>query len=174
MRVGLYTIPATGTRFVSQILRDMGADYSRRHVGDPPPVPEWRRVLTVRHPYDTYLSHMHMGHSKTDAEFVSKWAHYIWKTQWMDAFYFPLDVKPENREVLIQDLMHFCDVPRTMDFIRSVEWSSKNYESDRDRSAQVPPSVRELLKFAVEWYEHYTVFFGARYRHPECMIGEKA
>lgn len=171
MRVGIYSIPATGTRFVSEYLRYIGADYSRRHVGDPPPCPEWRRILPVRNPYDCYLSHKHKGHTRSDAEFVSKWGSYIWRTQWMDAFYFPLDVPEANRLIMLQQCAQFCGIEPDLNKIWDFEWKQVG-KSERDRSKEVPEEIRNQLKFAHEWYEHYTVFWGKHIRHSNNMLGE--
>jgi hypothetical protein len=171
MRIGLYSIPATGTRFVASALSHIGADFSRRHVGYMPPVPEWRRVLPVRDPYECYLSHMHHGYSKTDSEFVSKWASYLWRTQWMDAFYFPIDTIPHNRQVVIQSLMTFCGKSFDGDVIDSFVWKNE-HASDRDRELEVPEHVKHQLAFAKEWHKHYTLFWGAKHRHAENMLGE--
>ena len=113
MRIGLYTIPATGTRFVSKYLRHIKADFSQRHVFTAATRPEWRRVLTVRHPHDCYLSQQ-IKFSHTDAEFVALWGQYIWRTQWMDAFYFPLDIPEINRRRVLQDLQSWCGKPFDM------------------------------------------------------------
>jgi hypothetical protein len=166
MRVGLYSIPATGTRFVASALSHLGADFSRRHVGVLPSVPEWRRIIPVRNPYDCYQSHMHHGFSDTDAEFIEKWANYLWRTQWMDAFYFPLDVPECNRAIVIQSLSDFCGLERDMDLINSFEW--KTIGKTEDKKEFEPPN----LEFAVEWYKHYTLHWGAKYRHSNNMISE--
>lgn len=171
MRVGLYTIPSTGTRFVSGFLRYIGADYSRRHVGDPPPCPEWRRVLTVRSPYQTYLSHKH-EHPKSDIDFVTLYANYIWRTQWMDAFYFALDVPEENRIGMLGELSKFCEIDPDWEKIKLFEWNFDKFKSTRDRSEKVPEHMFEHLAFAREWYAHYTVFWGKRIRHTNTMLGE--
>jgi len=167
MRVGLYSIPATGTRFVASALRHLGADYSRRHVGDVIRIPEWLRVLPVRNPYDCYCSHMHHGHSKTDAEFISKWAYYIWRTQWMDAFYFPLDVPEDNRRGVLQSLMSFCGLERDMSLIDSFQWEVIG-KTEHDLDGEI-----HGLGFAKEWYDHYTLYWGVHMRHSNNMIGEK-
>ncbi len=166
MRIGLYSIPATGTNFVQSALAHIGADFTRRHVGQPMSRPEWRRVLPVRNPYDCYQSHMHHGYSKSDAEFITKWAAYMWRTQWMDAFYFPLDVAICNREIVLQSLMDFCGVERNMDLIDSFDW--KPVYVTEDKREFEPPD----LEFAEEWHKHYTLHWGSKMRPSNNMISE--
>jgi hypothetical protein len=45
-------------------------------------------------------------------------------------------------------------------------------ESDRDRDEQIPEHMVAPLAFACEWYEHYTLNFGAHYRDSRNMNGE--
>ena len=156
---------------MSNYLRHIGADYSRRHVGDPPPCPEWRRVLTVRHPHEVYLSHRYKNPPQTDLQFLALYGNYIWRTQWMDAFYFPLDVPEADRRALLQGLQAWCGLERDMDLIDSFEWSAVG-KSKRDRSLEVPEHMIKPLEFAVEWYEYYKIFWGAKIRHTDNMIGE--
>jgi len=173
MRLGSYTIPHTGTRFVNGFMRKHGIKFSHRHVAAPRTVPEWRHILTVRNPYDAYLTHRHRYPSNSDVNFVAMWGHYIWRTQWQDAFYFALDVPPENRRVMVQNLVMFCGYTPNWEIIDEFVDAWKPIgESGRDRSEEVPEHMIKPLEFAYEWYKHYTVFWGPQFRFSDNTLGE--
>jgi hypothetical protein len=111
------------------------------------------------------------GKHRSDAEFVALYAQYIWRTSWMDAFYFPLDVPADDRRMLLQSLMEFCEIERDMDLVDSFKWNPVG-ESKRDRFLSIPEHMVEPLEFAREWYEHYTIHWGAKYRHANNTISE--
>lgn len=172
MKLGLYTIPHTGTRSIALFLRNCGIKFKQRHVNTPMTRPEWRRVLTVRHPHDCYLTHRRRYPSNTDVNFVAMWGHYIWRTQWMDAFYVALDCPRENRRMMMQELVQFCNGTPDFGVIDPFceEW--RKVGSTKERDEEFPEHMIEPLKFAVEWYEHYTVFWGARIRNSRNMLSE--
>jgi len=101
------------------------------------------------------------------------WASYIWRTQWQDAFYFALDVVEPNRQVMLEQLIRFCgynpDPTIIVPFCE--EWRPVG-ETDRDRAAEIPNHMIDLLEFAVEWYNHYTLFCGPRIRNAQTTLGE--
>ena len=89
----------------------------------------------------------------------------------MNAFYFPFAVTPCNQRIVIQSLMGYCGVKVDTELMDSFEWKVR-YKSDRDRSLEVPDEIKTQLEFAMEWHKHYTLFWGAKLRHPENMLGE--
>jgi len=159
--VGLYTIQATGTRFVSRFLEHIGAIYSRRHIDDPQPCFGLRRIVTVRDPIDLYLSHKGRleprKYTRSDLEFVSVFAEYIWNTSQMEAFYFPLDIDPQYRQQLLAECAAFCGREYAEDFL----WSNDE-ASGCANNAEISDEMRRHLQFAVNWYSQYTVFWGTR------------
>lgn len=173
LKLGVYTIPHTGTRFVTSFLKECGIEHNQRHVASPRTVPEWRRILTVRHPYDCYLTRKHRMPSESDESFIAMWGHYIWRTQWMDAFYVALDIPEENRRGMMQMLMTFCNETPDFDVIDPwcEAWKPVG-ESDRDRDEMIPEHMVAPLAFACEWYRHYTLNFGPYYRDSRNMLGE--
>ena len=171
VRVGLYTIPHTGTRFVMEILRHLGADVNQRHVNCDPVVPEHRKVLTLRHPHKVYLTHQYKYVKKTETEFISMYLEYLFRTEHMDAFYFPLEGAEDNREGVIQRLQAWCGLPTDYDKVRAFEW--KTVGASGRPETEVPPEMVEALKPAVEWYEHYMLNWGPHMRHPMNLIGDR-
>lgn len=170
LRIGLYTIPHSGTRFVSTFLRKADVDFTQRHVADPKTRPEWRHVLTVRHPYEVYKTFVHRMPDNNDVNFVAMWGHYIWRTQWMDAFYFPLDISQDRRRDLLRRLMMFCGSPMPFEIMDDFEWKSVGASGKPD--IDIPPHMIKPLEFAVQWYKHYTVNHGPRFRHSDNLLGE--
>lgn len=176
MRVGLYTIPHTGTRFASVFLRHHDVDFFQRHVSCERKVPEWRHVLTVRNPYDCYLTHKRRFPSKlSDEYFVALWGHYIWRTQWQDAFYLPIDIDPDYRRDCLVRLAMFCGATPDMDYIvdYAAAWKKVGHEAPKGKE-EIPESMIEPLKFAHEWYQHYTENWGPQFRHSQNTLGEGA
>ena len=151
MQVAIYSIPHTGTRFVSEFLRHCGVVYSRQHVTDPAPF-EKKWVVPVRNPYECYLSHRHKNPPQGDAEFLSLWGRLMYELQGREVFYVPLDIDPARRHGMLKRLLEFCEVERD---IYSFEWQWIG-KSNRDRSLTVPDDMLEYLKFAYEWYEDKT------------------
>lgn len=172
MRLGLYTIPHTGTRFVHDILRKHKIYIKQRHVAAPQTCPEWRRVLTVRHPHDCYLTHRRRFPNNTDENFVAMWGHYIWRTQWMDAFYFALDVIPDNRVIMLQQLISFCNATPNFDIIYAIAEEWPKVGTTKKEEEEFPEHMIKPLEFAVEWYNHYTIFNGQQIRHTDTMLSE--
>lgn len=160
VHVGLYTIPGTGTRFAERLLDHLGVIYSARHTDDPQPCFGLKRIVMVRNPYDTYLSHANMKeprHTKSDLEFISTFAEYIWNTSHMDAFYLPLDIEPDYRDLLIAECASFCGVDRKNSI--GFKWENRD-ASERDMTKEVSSDMKKHLRFAYNWYQHYTAFWG--------------
>ena len=173
MRLCVYTIPHTGTRFVTHFLKACGIKYNQRHVASPRTIPEWRHILTVRHPYKCYLTYKYRFPSNSDENFVALWGHYIWRTQWMDAFYLPLEVPEEHRRDMLAKLMSFCNETQNFDIIDPwCEKWEKVGKSDRDRAKEIPRHMVAPLEFACEWYEHYKRHWGMHFRDSQNMNGE--
>ena len=174
LRIGLYTIPHTGTRFASVFLRHHGIDFDQRHVSCKRKVPEWRHVLTVRDPYQCYLTHKRRFPTKlSDEYFVALWGHYIWRTQWQDAFYLPLDIDPQWRETCLKELVQFCGGTADFDYISEYagNWRKVGHTGPTEEE-EIPENLIEPLKFAYEWYQHYTEDWGAQFRHSRNVLGE--
>lgn len=175
MRIGLYTIPHTGTRFASVFLRHHEVDFFQRHVATPRAVPEWRHVLTVRNPYHCYLTHRRRFPSNTDVNFVAMWGHYIWRTQWQDAFYLPLDIHPDYRRECLNRLAMFVGATPDLEYINEYasSWKKVGHEEPKGKE-EIPKNMIEPLKFAYEWYEHYTENWGPQFRFSKNTLGEGA
>lgn len=174
LRLGLYTIPHTGTRFVAKFLRHHGLEFNQRHVSCEKKVPEWRHILTVRDPYKCYLTHKRRFPEKLrDANFVALWGHYIWRTQWQEAFYVPLDIDPGYRQKMLVDLIMFCNGTPDMEFIRKYaeEWPKVGHVEPKDFES-IPEHLVTCLEFAYEWYRYYTDNWGAHFRHSMNVLGE--
>ena len=135
-------------------------------------MPEWRHVLTVRNPYDAYQTHRIRYPSNTDMNFAAMWGHYIWRTSWQDAFYFALDVVPENRRAMLQELVQFCGETPNFEVIDEYAEKWEKVGATTEEKQPVPKEVIKALAFAHEWYEHYTVFWGARFRDSQNILGE--
>jgi len=146
--VSLYTIPHTGTRFVSNYLRHIGANYSRRHAGDTPPCPEGPLIVTVRHPYAVYMSHRYSYPEQTDAEFIRLYDLFFAEIKYKEAFYFPLDTK--DREGTLKALAEYawCDH-------KDFPWEPVG-RTKRDRTLPVPEHMKEALQAARSWYKLHT------------------
>ena len=142
--VSVVTIPHTGTRFVCEFLRYIGANYSRRHVGDKPHPNEKHLIVTVRNPHDVYLSHRYKNPPQTDAEFLSLYKTYFAEIANKDVFYFPLDTK--DRGKLLHELAQYAECP-----YKSFPWVPVG-ETKRDRSLAVPDAMRQSLQQAHLWY----------------------
>jgi hypothetical protein len=101
------------------------------------------------------------------------WGHYIWRTQWQDAFYLALDCVEDNRLVMLQKLISWCNGTPNFDVLceRVENWEGIG-KCDRDRSEEVPEHMKKPLEFAYEWYKHYTVFWGAHIRTSNNKLGE--
>ena len=152
----LFTMPASGTHFTESMLLDMGLDYYRKHVIvtsrlQPPNSDAF--IVTVRHPYDMYLSHLHRPNGVSLEKFLALMGAYIWYTSQMDrVFYVPID--DTDRKHIIPPLMEFCGVSR--DELTITNYDGYKWESNRDRSLDViTKRVERNLGFAVEWYKHY-------------------
>lgn len=170
MKTELYTIPHTGTGFVGRFFKLQGIPYHQRHVAAPREVPVWRWVLTVRNPYDCYLTHRRQFPSNTDANFVAMWGHYLWRTQWMDAFYVALDA--EDRHRMMRELVMWCGETPDQEIINPFcdEW--QKVRSTRVEGEQVPDHMIKPLAFAHEWYRFYTEHWGKHIRDSQNMNGE--
>ena len=110
--------------------------------------------------------------SETDETFIAMWGHYIWRTQWMDAYYVALDVPEEQRRGMMQGLMTFCNETPDFDVIDPwcEAWKPVG-ESGRTQD-MIPEHMVAPLSFACEWYRHYTENFGPYYRDSQNMLGE--
>jgi hypothetical protein len=91
----------------------------------------------------------------------------------MDAFYVSLDLPPENRRCQMQQLMTFCNETPNFDIIDPFceKWE-KVGACDRDRSEEIPSHMINPLKFAVEWYEHYSLRWGMYFRDSTNLLGD--
>lgn len=172
MKIELYTIPHTGTRTAHRFLKLFDVKVNQRHVASPRTVPAWRRVLTVRHPHDVYKTWKRRFPSEPDYNFVASWGHYIWRTSWQDAFYLAWDIPKDNRRWMLNELCMWCNVTPDFDIIDPFceEWPKVGSGSTGDEV--FPDYLENALKFAVEWYEHYTLYPGRRIRDAQNMIGE--
>jgi len=111
--------------------------------------------------------------SNSDVNFVAMWGHYIWRTQWQDAFYFAFDVPREYRRLMLQKLVSFCGATQDMDIIDPYcdEWKLVG-RCDRDRAEKIPEHMIKPLEFACEWYDHYTLNWGMHFRNSQNTLGE--
>jgi hypothetical protein len=103
------------------------------------------------------------------------WGRYLWRTQWMDAFYFALDVPELNRPIQLQQLVSWCKGgidPKDGLILRAraAEWPlvGKTKKKEED----FPSHMKPYLGFAKEWYDHYTLRWGAHIRCSDNLLGE--
>jgi len=165
----------TGTRFVYDLFRGNGTKLEIRHCGWPQREPEWRRIIPVRNPYDTLLSWIRRSDKNYEPLiFVAMWGEFIMRTHEQECFYFPLDVDSSKRHVMCSDAIKFAGAERSKEFVRGYAdaWKpvSKTFGSGKDET--VPENMIKPLRFAHEWYEHYTKNWGPHYRRPDNMLGE--
>ena len=155
--VGIYSMAGSGTRFIESFMDHIGALYSQRHTDDPQPCFGLRRIIPVRNPRDIYLTHKHRRHTKTDLEFVSTFAEFMWNTEQMTTFYFALDVDKKYRAQMLRECALFCGMP--IETVDSFAWGN-THMSDRDRSISLSSEIESRLRFAMSWYHHYTTNWG--------------
>lgn len=147
-------------------------------------------MLTVRNPYDAYLTHQRRfprdlelpsdfkdlsGPAQwglDDNIFIAMWGQYIWRTQWQDAFYVALDVPPENRRIMLQQLVQFCNGTPDFSIIDPFCEKWEKVGSTKKGDEDFPEHMRKPLGFAHEWYEFYTLRFGTHIRHSDNIMGE--
>ena len=79
---------------------------------------------------------------------MALWGRYLWETESLNAFYFPLDA--EDRIGVMRDCLEFCGVE-----YKEFPWRPVG-RSNRDRSLTIPDHMLENLRFAYEWYETHT------------------
>jgi len=159
MGITVYSVPHTGTRFVQSFYKHCGIKTSRRHVGYPiPQHDDDKRVIPVRNPYECYLSWQYL-HPDRDLEFVALWGRLMWRSQ-EGAFFFPLDIEPEDRNEMLMKAREYDDNHITnFELIETFQWNPEN-ESSRDPDLECPEEIQKHLSFAYEWYEHYTTNWG--------------
>ena len=173
--ITVYSIPHTGTMFAMAYLNFLEMPYHQRHAGEPMTRPEKKRIIPVRNPYDCYLSHQYENeYNYRDEDFISLWATFIWRTEHMDCFYFPLDVGVNHRFKMLMALAEFVGSCVKWNVIKEFEWGTYDSESIRDRSLECPDNMKGYLGFAHEWYKHYTQRWGCHNRDINNMIGEVA
>lgn len=101
------------------------------------------------------------------------WGHYIFRTNYQDAFYVALDCAEEHRPYMLQKLVAWCNGETNWDELyKRVDNWPKIGESDRDRTKEVPEHMIKPLEFAHDWYEHYTQYWGPYVRNAEHLLGE--
>lgn len=168
----------TGTRFTLKFFHDHGIQVFHRHVHEQMTKPEWVRILPVRSPYDCYRSWVRRRAKHMDDKlFISRWATYIFHTEQQDAFYFPLDIHESERVPMLKAAVEFIGEKPNMNYIRmyAKDWkrvSPSIREEDRVNDP-FPEHMRELLRFADEWYDHYTKNWGGRIRNRQNVIGNR-
>jgi hypothetical protein len=178
MKTVIYSIQHTGTRFTKRFFSEHGTPLVHRHIRDPKEQEEHRRIIPVRNPYDCLLSWRRRRKKHFDfVSFVSLWGEYIMRTENMDAYYFPLDVRKTRRQHMLLHALNFAGFHQNRTIIKSYgeEWrpvSPSVRPEDRAKEV-VPEKMIEPLKFAYEWYEHYTKNYGAYLRAEDNMFGDE-
>lgn len=183
--IELYTIQRTGTRFVIQLVKDIlranfvrnkRAAFTRTHCRPKsesawcePAHDEARFIITVRNPYDCYLTWQRVQEdpTKRPEKFVGCWAHYIWRTsQFREAFYFALDT-PDRRGMLSA----FAEFIGAEDD-EKLDWYAETWpkvgsnKAGKNIEESRPTNLDPYLQFAYEWYEFYTKNWGKRLTQP--------
>ena len=176
-KVCVHTIPHTGTRFAMDFFHQNGTPLWHRHLYEKKVRPEWKRIVTVRNPYDCWKSWVSRRRAEfTDLEFVSMWAEFIMRTEHQDAFYFALDVTENRRQWMLSDAVRYIGAEPNRDFIKpfAERWKHKGVSLKKEQrdAIAVPDDVRVALRFADDWYRHYTEDWGEHVRNPANMLGE--
>ena len=176
-KVCVHSIPHTGTRFVIKFFESHGTPVWHRHLYDKQNRPEWKRIIPVRSPYDCWKSWTRRRRREfTDLDFVAIWGEFIMRTEHQDAFYFPLDIDPLRRQMLLMDAVDYIGADRDMEFIKAFakKWQPRGASArPHEREAEeLPGDVENALRFAHEWYRHYTMHWGEHVRNDKTMIGE--
>jgi hypothetical protein len=121
-------------------------------------------VVTVRHPHDVYRSwSAKKNRQNLLPNLVATWAHFLWRLQGREVFYFALDVPPEEREFQIKELLEFCDIFKVPNWMHEYAKNWSRVGASTYLPSDVLPvtdHVRACLLFAEEWYEHYTGAWG--------------
>lgn len=80
---------------------------------------------------------------------------------------------PDWRETALRELVMFCGGTPDLPFIAeyAAEWRKVGHV-DPTEEEEIPKVMIEPLKFAYEWYEHYTENWGRYFRNSENTLGE--
>jgi len=166
----VYSVPGTGTRFIMTFFSSQDIHIRVRHVNERMLLDEQRRIFPVRHPHDCWLTWNRTRYGipqhERDIEFLGLWANFLWKTEQLNGFYFPIDIAAGDRISMLTEAVRYMgfepNLPKMQVF--AFAWqpvgSSKGPETPPDK--EIPGPIYAALQGAVEWYEYYTEVWGER------------
>lgn len=143
----IYSIPMSGSRFVSDFFSYCGVYMTIQHTNEENP-PRARSVIPLRHPYQVYDSWVARNWLRTVPHFLEQWRLIRERPKIVQCFYFPVEAKSKDREMVMRGAARFIGARYRSGF----SWLPIGMNPKRDRSKKPHCAVAHRLAELVEWY----------------------